>query len=42
MLKVRSGQQLALEVDFGAGRDLGDRVDWLSPVFLPAGRPARE
>jgi hypothetical protein len=42
MLKVRPGQELALEVDFGAGRDLGDRVDWLSPVFLPAGRPARE
>jgi hypothetical protein len=42
LLPVRAGQQLALEVDFGPGRDLGDRVDWLSPVFLPGGRPARE
>lgn len=40
VLAVRSGGRVALEVDFGAGRDIGDRVDWLVPVFLPAkGRP---
>ncbi|MGE3171157.1 MAG: NPCBM/NEW2 domain-containing protein [Planctomycetota bacterium] len=33
---VRPGQVLTLEVDFGAGRDLGDRVAWLLPAFLPA------
>ena len=37
MLAVAPGDEIALEVDFGKGRDLGDRVDWLSPVFLPAG-----
>jgi len=31
---VKPGQRLSLEVDFGRGRDLADRVDWLSPVFL--------
>ena len=31
---VRPGDRIALEVDFGQGRDLGDRVDWLLPVFL--------
>jgi hypothetical protein len=36
MLPVKPGGTLVLEVDFGRGRDLGDRVDWLSPVFLPA------
>ncbi|MBX3464666.1 MAG: NPCBM/NEW2 domain-containing protein [Planctomycetes bacterium] len=36
LLPVRPGQTVALEVDCGRGRDLGDRVDWLSPVFLPA------
>lgn len=36
MLAVKPGGTLVLEVDFGRGRDLGDRVDWLSPVFLPA------
>jgi hypothetical protein len=36
LLPVRPGQRVALEVDFGPGRDIGDRVDWLSPVFLPA------
>lgn len=36
MVPVQAGQQIALEVDFGRGRDVGDRVDWLSPVFLPA------
>ena len=35
-IEVAPGQLVALEVDFGAGRDIGDRVDWLSPVFLPA------
>jgi hypothetical protein len=33
-IAVQPGQLLALEVDFAAGRDLGDRVDWLLPVFL--------
>lgn len=37
LLAVAPGDRLALVVDFGKGRDLGDRVDWLSPVFLPAG-----
>lgn len=41
LLPVRPGQQLALVVDFGAGRDLGDRVDWLTPVFLPGRRAGR-
>ncbi len=36
LLSVEPGQLVALEVDFGRGRDIGDRVDWLSPVFLPA------
>lgn len=39
LLPVVAGGTVVLEVDFGRGRDLGDRVDWLSPVFLPA--PAR-
>lgn len=34
LLPVRPGQRLALEVDFGEGRDIGDAVDWLTPVFL--------
>lgn len=38
-IDVQPGQHLVLLVDFGKGRDLADRVDWLSPVFLPA--PAR-
>jgi hypothetical protein len=33
-LEVAPGRLLTLEVDFGAGIDIGDRVDWLSPVFL--------
>ncbi|MEY4674084.1 MAG: hypothetical protein RL148_1868 [Planctomycetota bacterium] len=33
---VKPGQVLGLEVDFGKGRDLADRVDWLLPVFLQA------
>jgi hypothetical protein len=36
LLPVKPGDRLALEVDFGEGRDLGDRVDWLSPVLLSA------
>ncbi len=38
MLPVRAGGTLVLEVDHGRGRDLGDRINWLSPVFLPAMR----
>ena len=33
-LPVEAGDEVVLIVDFGAGRDLGDRVDWVSPVFL--------
>lgn len=36
VLNVRPGDTIALEIDFGRGRDLGDCVDWLCPVFLPA------
>jgi len=36
MLAVQPGARLTLEVDFGAGRELGDRINWLLPVFLPA------
>ena len=35
-IAVKPGQVLGLEADFGKGRDLADRVDWLLPVFLPA------
>lgn len=31
---VEPGEKITLEVDYGDGRDLGDRVDWLLPVFL--------
>jgi len=31
---VEPGDTITLEVDYGDGRDLGDRVDWLLPVFL--------
>ena len=31
---VEPGDTITLEVDFGEGRDLGDRVDWLLPLFL--------
>lgn len=41
LLPVKPGQLLTLEVDYGKGRDLGDRVDWLMPVFLPAPSGAR-
>ncbi|MCA8951618.1 MAG: NPCBM/NEW2 domain-containing protein [Planctomycetes bacterium] len=39
LLPVSPGATLILEVDFGKGRELGDRVDWLTPIFLPS--PAR-
>lgn len=39
LLTVRPGGTVTLEVEPGRGRDLGDRINWLSPVFLPA--PAR-
>lgn len=35
LLPVQPGCLVELEVDFGSGRDLADRVDWLMPVFLP-------
>lgn len=31
---VEPGDTITLEVEFGEGRDLGDRVDWLLPMFL--------
>ncbi|MEC9047628.1 MAG: NPCBM/NEW2 domain-containing protein [Planctomycetota bacterium] len=31
---VEPGDTITLEVEFGEGRDLGDRVDWLLPLFL--------
>jgi|GEM_PF-5825284 len=31
---VKDGDTITLEVEFGDGRDLGDRVDWLLPLFL--------
>lgn len=34
LLPVVPGAELALEVDCGKACDLGDRVDWLLPVFL--------
>lgn len=36
VLSVRPGDTIALEVDCGRGRDIGDIVDWLCPMFLPA------
>jgi len=36
LLPVTPGATVVLDVDVGRGRDLGDRLDWLSPVFLPA------
>jgi hypothetical protein len=38
LLPVQPGDRVELEVDFGKGRDLGDRVDWIAPMFL-LGRP---
>jgi hypothetical protein len=35
LIAVQEGQVVALEVEFGEGRDLGDRVDWLLCAFLP-------
>ena len=34
-IRVQPGQVVSLEVEFGQGRDLGDRVDWLLCAFLP-------
>jgi hypothetical protein len=31
---VKAGDTITLEVDFGSGRDMGDRVNWLLPMFL--------
>lgn len=31
---VKVGDTITLEVDFGRGRDIGDRVNWLLPMFL--------
>ena len=31
---VKVGDTITLEADFGRGRDLGDRVNWLLPMFL--------
>ena len=31
---VTVGDTITLEADFGRGRDLGDRVNWLLPMFL--------
>ncbi len=39
LLVVQPGDTITLVVDHGVGRDLGDRLNWLSPVLLPA--PAR-
>ncbi|MBL8750240.1 MAG: NPCBM/NEW2 domain-containing protein [Planctomycetes bacterium] len=37
LVAVRAGDVVTLEAGFGKGRDVGDRVDWLSPMFLFAG-----
>lgn len=34
MHAVKGGDTITLEVDFGRGRDIGDRVNWLLPMFL--------
>ncbi len=34
LLPVEAGETVTFEVDFGQGRDLGDRVNWLLPIFL--------
>jgi NPCBM/NEW2 domain len=36
-LAVVPGGTVALEVECGPGLDLGDRINWLSPVFLTGG-----
>lgn len=36
LLPVRAGDTVTLEVDHGKGRDLGDRIDWIAPLFLLA------
>jgi hypothetical protein len=35
LLSVKPGSLVTLEVDFGRGLQIGDRVHWLSAVFLP-------
>lgn len=38
LLAVKPGDTVTLSVDYGRGRDLGDRINWLLPMFLPAAR----
>lgn len=38
MHAVKGGDTITLEVDFGRGRDIGDRVNWLLPMFLMRSR----
>lgn len=38
LLAVRPGDTIELFADFGKGRELGDRVDWLGAVFLAGER----
>lgn len=38
LVPVRPGDTVTLLVEPGLGRDLGDRVDWLCPLFLPPAR----
>lgn len=38
LVPVRTGDLVTLVVEPGAGRDVGDRVNWLLPVFLPASK----
>lgn len=37
LLAVRPGDTIELFADFGKGRELGDRVDWLGALFLTSG-----
>lgn len=36
VVRVRPGDVVTLEVDHGKARDLGDRIDWIAPVFVLA------
>lgn len=36
LVPVSAGDEVVLEAEFGRARDLGDRVDWLMPVFVLA------
>lgn len=38
LVPVRAGDTVTLVVEPGLGRDLGDRIDWLCPMFLPPAR----